>query len=78
MSQDTKVDKFHEPVTKTMAGETTETVDDSALDEAARYLANHEEFSPMTPEQEKVIVKKIDSWMIPLVSFLEGNLSIRD
>ncbi|OTB01344.1 hypothetical protein M426DRAFT_75212 [Hypoxylon sp. CI-4A] len=52
-----------------MAGETTKAVDDKALDEAAKYLANHEQFGPMTPEQEKKIVKKIDSWMIPLLVF---------
>lgn len=44
-------------------------INDRTLDEAAKYLANHEDFGPMTPEQEKKIVKKIDSWMIPLLLF---------
>lgn len=68
MAQDTKGDDDLQPVTSTVAGETTKAVDDRALDEAAKYIANHEEFGPMSPEQEKKIVKKIDSWMIPLVS----------
>lgn len=67
MSQDSKEDAL-QPVTSTVVGETAKMANDSTLDEAAVYLANHEEFGPMTPEQEKVIVKKIDSWMIPLVS----------
>ncbi|KAI1473392.1 MFS general substrate transporter [Daldinia eschscholtzii] len=69
MSLDFKKDDPIQPVTSTMAGETAKTVDDRALDEAAKYLANHEEFGPMTPEQEKKIVKKIDAWMIPLLVF---------
>lgn len=63
------------PVTSAIVGETTKTVDDRALDEAAKYLADHEEFGPMTPEQEKKIVKKIDSWMIPLVSLIQRMLT---
>lgn len=71
MDRDTKKDESSlEPVTSAMAGETSKTVDDGTLDEAAKYLANHEEFGPMTPEQEKKIVKKIDAWMIPLVSLV--------
>jgi hypothetical protein len=56
-------------------------LNDSELDEAARYLANGAEYPPMTPEMEKRIVKKIDSWMIPLVSTLrreEGTVRIAD
>ena len=37
------------------------------LDEAATYLAGHEEFGPLTPEKEKALVRKIDAWMLPLV-----------
>jgi hypothetical protein len=49
--------------------EATEGRDEKVLDETARYLANAaEEYGPMTPEMEKRIVKKIDSWIIPLVS----------
>lgn len=68
------MDESIHPVTSTVIGESTKDVDDRALDEAAKYLANHEEFGPMTPEQEKKIVKKIDSWMIPLVSPNSRNL----
>lgn len=49
--------------------ETTKGLDENTLDDAARYLANAaEDYGPMTPEMEKRIVKKIDSWIIPLVS----------
>ena len=42
---------------------------DDNLDEAARYLAQEvSDFPPMTPEIEKKLVKKIDRWMIPIVS----------
>ncbi|KAI1100536.1 MFS general substrate transporter [Jackrogersella minutella] len=68
MSQDIKGDESLKPVTSAVVGE-TKTVDDRALDEAAKYLANHEEYGPMTPEQEKAIVRKIDAWMIPLLVF---------
>ncbi|KAL4794286.1 major facilitator superfamily domain-containing protein [Aspergillus venezuelensis] len=37
-------------------------------DEAARFLTSVGPFPPMTPEQEKKLVCKIDRWMIPLVS----------
>lgn len=67
MSLDFKRDESVQPVTSAVVGETAKIVDDRALDEAAKYLANHEEFGPMTPEQERKIVKKIDAWMIPLV-----------
>ncbi|OIW28286.1 MFS general substrate transporter [Coniochaeta ligniaria NRRL 30616] len=39
------------------------------LDDAAQYLAGHDEFGPMTPEKEKAIVRKLDAWMIPLLLF---------
>ena len=56
------------PVPSAVLGETTKIGnEDRALDEAAKYLANHEAFGPMTPDQEKRIVKLIDRWMIPLV-----------
>jgi hypothetical protein len=38
------------------------------LDEAAKYLAGHDEYGPMSPEMEKKLVKKIDAWILPLVS----------
>ncbi|KAI2625981.1 MFS general substrate transporter [Hypomontagnella submonticulosa] len=69
MTLDTKGDESLQPVTSTVVGDTTKSVDERNLDEAAKYLADHEEFGPMTPEQEKKIVKKIDSWMIPLLVF---------
>lgn len=40
------------------------------LDEAAKYLAGHDEFGPLTPEMEKKLLKKIDAWILPLVSSL--------
>ncbi|KAI1077447.1 MFS general substrate transporter [Whalleya microplaca] len=69
MEKDIKVDDSVQPATSIIVGETTKTLNDGALDEAAKYLANHEEFGPMTKEQERKIVKKIDSWMIPLLVF---------
>lgn len=39
------------------------------LDDAAKYLAGHDEFGPLTPEMEKKLVKKIDAWILPLVRF---------
>lgn len=75
MSQDTKKDAEVLPTSSdAVISETSKTIDDGALDEAAKYLANHEEFGPMTPEQEKKIVKKIDSWMIPLVGLISSNM----
>lgn len=43
---------------------------EEATDDAAKYLADTraEQFQPLTPEREKQLRKKIDSWMIPLVS----------
>jgi hypothetical protein len=49
-------------------------VDRRQLDDAAQYLAGHDDFGPLTPEKEKAIVRKIDAWMIPLVKiFLPGT-----
>ncbi|KAI1265074.1 major facilitator superfamily domain-containing protein [Xylariaceae sp. FL1019] len=43
---------------------------EAQLDEAAKYLNNVDgEYEPMTPEAEARIVKKIDSWMVPLLLF---------
>lgn len=36
-------------------------------DQAAQFLAGVGPFPPMTSEQEKKLVRKIDRWMIPLV-----------
>lgn len=43
---------------------------EEATDDAAKYLTDTraEQFQPLTPEREKRLRKKIDSWMIPLVS----------
>ncbi|KAK8096614.1 allantoate permease [Apiospora kogelbergensis] len=59
-------DTIH-PVPSANQGETLKTVDDRALDEAARYIATHDEFGPMTPEKEKEIVRKIDLCVVPLL-----------
>ena len=42
--------------------------DAGKLDDAAVFLATTETYEPMTPEQEKKLVRKIDRYMIPLVS----------
>ncbi|KAJ0282576.1 hypothetical protein COL940_005129 [Colletotrichum noveboracense] len=49
--------------------EITKAPQDGILDEAAEFLANANDYPPMTPEMEKKIVKKIDAWMIPLLLF---------
>lgn len=45
--------------------------DDAAvpLDEAAKFIAAHADYPPMTPEMEKRIKKKLDAWLIPLGVF---------
>lgn len=44
-------------------------IPEEATDDAAKYLTDirAEQFQPLTPEREKRLRKKIDSWMIPLV-----------
>ncbi|KAI7773486.1 uncharacterized protein LA080_010562 [Diaporthe eres] len=44
---------------------------EEATDDAAKYLSDTraEQFQPLTPEREKRLRKKIDSWMIPLLLF---------
>ncbi|KAI8298537.1 hypothetical protein K4K61_011580 [Colletotrichum sp. SAR11_59] len=49
--------------------EVTKAPQDGILDEAAEFLANANDYPPMTPEMGKRIVKKIDAWMIPLLLF---------
>jgi hypothetical protein len=39
-----------------------------ANDAAALFLSSVGPFPPMTPEEEKKLVRKIDRWMIPLVA----------
>lgn len=48
---------------------TAKTLDENVVDEAAKYLANtrDSQYPPLTPDREKKLRKKIDSWMIPLV-----------
>lgn len=45
----------------------TKTFSDTVVDDAANYLANTSQFAPLAPEREKRLLRKIDSWMIPLV-----------
>lgn len=44
---------------------------EGVIDDAAKYLTDTraEQFQPLTPEREKRLRKKIDSWMIPLVRY---------
>lgn len=37
-------------------------------DKVSQFVVAHQHLPPMTPEIEKTIKKKIDAWMIPLVS----------
>lgn len=67
-SPDDKVGDAVRPVSSAQQGQTLRTTEGRALDEAARYVATHDEFGPMTPAQEKEIVKKIDFHVVPLVS----------
>ncbi|KUJ15079.1 MFS general substrate transporter [Mollisia scopiformis] len=39
------------------------------IDKAAEFLANNGPYPPMTPEQEKRLLKKIDGWMISFLMF---------
>lgn len=41
---------------------------DDTLDDAAKFLAEAGTRPPLTPEQEKKLVRKLDRYMIPLVS----------
>lgn len=69
---DTKNADLH-PVASQSQGEIEDTTskrpDDANLDEAAKYLAkaNAAQYAALTPDREKKLRKKIDSWMIPLV-----------
>lgn len=40
---------------------------ESPDDRVAQFVAEHQNYPPMTPEMEKRIKKKIDAWIIPLV-----------
>lgn len=72
VSPDTKHADLH-PTASQSQGEVEDaapkTPDDNNLDEAAKYLANANaaQYAPLTPDREKKLRKKIDSWMIPLV-----------
>ena len=43
-------------------------VKEAADGQVAQFVAEHRNYPPMTPEMEKRIKKKIDAWIIPLVS----------
>ncbi|CAH0004485.1 unnamed protein product [Clonostachys byssicola] len=43
--------------------------DDETRDQAAKFIAAHADYPPMTPEMEKKIKRKIDAWLIPLGLF---------
>lgn len=55
------------PAVASEVGE-SKSMDTKELDEAANFVAEHEESGSLTPEEEKRLVRKIDAWMIPLVS----------
>ncbi|KAH6890644.1 major facilitator superfamily domain-containing protein [Thelonectria olida] len=61
-------------------GDTTEidiNNDAKVQGEAAKFVAAHQDYPPMTPEIEKRVKKKIDAWMIPLC-FLTATLGAVD
>ncbi|KAF3768148.1 hypothetical protein M406DRAFT_70242 [Cryphonectria parasitica EP155] len=74
MSSDKKDTAIH-PVPSQGHGEiqddTKRQLHEDNVDEAAKYLAvaHAEQYAPLTPEREKRLRKKIDSWMIPLLLF---------
>lgn len=61
------------PVTSQGQGEIQDDAEtklqEDVIDDAAKFLAGAraEQYPPLTPEREKRLRKKIDSWMIPLV-----------
>lgn len=66
-------DNVIQPVTSAQAATNDDGIDKAkadasgANDAAAQFLATVGPFPPMTPEEEKKLVRKIDRWMIPLV-----------
>lgn len=42
---------------------------DEPAGQAAKFIAAHADYVPMTPEMEKKIKKKLDAWLIPLGVF---------
>lgn len=59
-----------EPAVSHRDGERMETDDamtKAGVGLAAKFVAEHQNYPPMTPEIEKKLVRKIDGWMIPLV-----------
>lgn len=77
---DIKGETAIQPVTSTQVGVVKDDLDKGkagasvADDPAAQFLATVGPFPPMTPEQEKKLVRKIDRWMIPLVRFQNDSL----
>lgn len=66
-----KVDDTIHPVPSHGRGESEATgpqaSNDTAVDDAAKYLATASQFASLTPEREKKLRQKINLWMIPLV-----------
>lgn len=66
-------DNVIQPVTSSQAVANEDSIDkakvdaSAADDPAAHFLTTVGPFPPMTPEQEKRLVRKMDRWMIPLV-----------
>ncbi|KAK7407835.1 hypothetical protein QQX98_010006 [Neonectria punicea] len=52
------------------SSENTKHAQTKEADRAARFLTTVGPFPPMTPEQEKKLVRKIDRWMIPMLLFM--------
>lgn len=48
------------------------------FDRAAVFLAQSEDYAPLTPEQEKALKRKIDRWMIPMLLFTATLVSTLD
>ncbi|KAI8659163.1 MFS domain-containing protein [Fusarium sp. Ph1] len=69
-------DNVIQPVTSAQAVANDDGIDKAkadasgANDAAAQFLATVGPFPPMTPEEEKKLVRKIDRWMIPLLLFM--------
>lgn len=50
------------------------TVLDKNMDKAAKFMAETQEYPPLSPEAEKKLMRKVDWIMIPIVSSLETEL----
>ena len=71
---DSAADQKQQPIPETLGPVEDQKVNTRHVDVAAAYLNNAEQYDPLTPEEEKKVMRKTDWILLPMVRELTEPL----